>query len=96
MHGVWLVEDGVVRLGYGSRAALWVKFGSEFKSYNSAYTFQKLLEMLAAMGTIVGDLTSLKPRKYGCTPAHVFPVPRKVPADPYCLTSSLDSKVLPT
>ena len=79
MHGVWLVEDGVVRLGYGSRAALWVKFGSEFKAYDGAYTFQRLLELLAAMGTVVGDLTSLKPRKNGCIPRPSVPRPLKRP-----------------
>ena len=77
MHGVWLVDNGIVRLGYGSRAALWVKFSSEFKSYDGVYTFQRVLELLAAMGTVVGDLTSLKPRKNGCTPRPRVPRPPK-------------------
>ena len=43
MHGVWLTGDGTIRLGYGSRAALWTTFGSEFRVFNGARTFQALL-----------------------------------------------------
>ena len=60
MHGVWLTADGAVRLGYGSRAALWTTFGSEFRVFNGARTFQALLAWLAEEGHILGDLTSKK------------------------------------
>ena len=36
MHRVWLAADGVVQLGYGSRAALWTNSGSEFRIFNGA------------------------------------------------------------
>ena len=60
MHGVWLAADGAIRLGYGSRAALWITFGSEFRISNGARTFQALLVWLAEEGHIVGDLASKK------------------------------------
>jgi hypothetical protein len=60
MHGVWLAADGVVRLGYGSRSALWTNFGSEFRIFNGARTFQALLVWLAEEGHIIGDLASKK------------------------------------
>jgi hypothetical protein len=63
MHGVWLAADGVVRLGYGSRAALWTNFGSEFRIFNGARTFQALLAWLAEEGHIIGDLASKKLKK---------------------------------
>ena len=60
MHGVWLAADGTIRLGYGSRAALWITFGSEFRIFNGARTFQALLVWLAEEVHIVGDLASKK------------------------------------
>ena len=64
MHGVWLAADvdGAVRLGYGSRATLWTTFGSEFRIFNGARTFQALLIWLAEEGHIIGDLASKKLR----------------------------------
>jgi len=64
IHGVWLTADGVVRLGYGSRAALWTTFGSEFRIFNGARTFQALLTWLAEEGYIIGDLDSKKLKVY--------------------------------
>ena len=64
MHGVWLTADGAVRLGYGSRAALWTTFGSEFRVFNGARTFQALLAWLAEEGHIIGDLASKKLREF--------------------------------
>ena len=64
IHGVWLTADGVVRLGYGSRAALWTTFGSEFRIFNGARTFQALLTWLAEEGHIIGDLDSKKLKAY--------------------------------
>ena len=64
MHGVWLATDGAVRLGYGSRAALWTTFGSEFHVFNGTRTFQVLLVWLAEEGHIIGDLASKKLRAF--------------------------------
>ena len=47
-------------IGYGSRAALWTNFGSEFRIFNGARTFQALLAWLAEEGHIIGDLASKK------------------------------------
>ena len=76
IHGVWLTADGVIRLGYGSRAALRTTFGSEFRVFNGARTFQALLTWLAEEGHIIGDLDSKKIK-------HIdHPTPRHVSGDP--------------